>query len=370
MPTQKYTDGAGELRARAAHRPSLRAVRAARSSPPRSPGCDGTTLSSDGSCATNRGDELRARFVTMGTGPLHRPKLPGVPGIETFEGHCFHTSRWDYDYTGGDWRGAPMDGLADRRVGIIGTGATAVQCIPRSHATRRSCSCSSAHRRRWMCATTIRSTRTSSRRSSPGGRTSGARTSPPCSAADSRTRTWSATAGPTSPSASATTWSPRSPRAPSSPPRRSRRPSSAATTRRWRRSAPRVDAIVDDPATAEALKPWYRQICKRPCFHDEYLQAFNEPGVHLVDTDGKGVERIDETGVWVDGTHHELDCLIFASGFEVGTEQSRRAGYETVGRDGLTLSEHWARRHAEPPRHPCRTVSRTCSSSASARAAG
>ncbi len=80
----------------------------------------------------------------------------------------------------------------------------------------------------------------------------------------------------------------------------------------------RVDAVVRDPATAEALKPWYRQLCKRPCFHDEYLQAFNEPGAHLVDTDGQGVERIDETGVWAGGTHYELDCLIFASGFEVG----------------------------------------------------
>jgi cation diffusion facilitator CzcD-associated flavoprotein CzcO len=104
----------------------------------------------------------------------------------------------------------------------------------------------------------------------------------------------------------------------------------------------RVDAIVEDPATAEALKPWYRQLCKRPCFHDEYLQAYNEPGCHLVDTDGKGVTRIDETGVWVGDQHHELDCLIFASGFEVGTEQARRSGYETVGRDGETLSEHWA----------------------------
>jgi cation diffusion facilitator CzcD-associated flavoprotein CzcO len=104
----------------------------------------------------------------------------------------------------------------------------------------------------------------------------------------------------------------------------------------------RVDAIVADAATAEALKPWYRQLCKRPCFHDEYLQAYNQPGTHLVDTDGKGVERIDQTGVWVGGVHYELDCIIFASGFEVGTSYSRRAGFETVGRGGETLSAHWA----------------------------
>jgi cation diffusion facilitator CzcD-associated flavoprotein CzcO len=102
----------------------------------------------------------------------------------------------------------------------------------------------------------------------------------------------------------------------------------------------RCDEIVDDPATGEALKPWYRQLCKRPCFHDEYLQAYNEPTCHLVDTDGKGVERIDETGVWVGDTHYELDCLVFASGFEV--HLSHFAAYETVGRDGLALSEHWS----------------------------
>jgi len=104
----------------------------------------------------------------------------------------------------------------------------------------------------------------------------------------------------------------------------------------------RVDAIVTDPETAAALKPWYRQLCKRPCFHDEYLQTFNRPNVHLVDTDGKGVERIDEAGVWVAGAHTAVDCLVFASGFEVGTDYARRAGFETVGRGGHTLSEHWA----------------------------
>ena len=104
----------------------------------------------------------------------------------------------------------------------------------------------------------------------------------------------------------------------------------------------RVDDVVRDAATAEALKPWYRQLCKRPCFHDEYLDAFNEPGTHLVDTDGRGVESIDETGVWVGGVHYEVDCLIFASGFEVGTEHARRAGFETVGRDGVTLTDRWA----------------------------
>ena len=108
----------------------------------------------------------------------------------------------------------------------------------------------------------------------------------------------------------------------------------------------RVDSIVTDPATAEALKPWYGYFCKRPCFHDEYLQTFNRDNVTLVDTQGKGVERITADGVVVDGTEHSVDCLIFATGFEVGTEYSRRTGFEIVGRDGLTLTEQVARRDA------------------------
>ena len=104
----------------------------------------------------------------------------------------------------------------------------------------------------------------------------------------------------------------------------------------------RVDALVEDPETAEALKPWYRQFCKRPCFHDEYLQTFNRPNVTLVDTQGRGVEKITEKGVVVDGREYALDCLIFATGFEVGTDYSRRAGFPIVGRDGLTLSEKWS----------------------------
>jgi cation diffusion facilitator CzcD-associated flavoprotein CzcO len=104
----------------------------------------------------------------------------------------------------------------------------------------------------------------------------------------------------------------------------------------------RVDHIVSDPSTAEALKPYYRQFCKRPCFHDEYLDTFNRSNVSLVDTEGRGVDRITERGVVVGDTEYELDCLIYATGFEVGTDYTRRAGYEVTGRDGVTLTEKWA----------------------------
>ena len=105
----------------------------------------------------------------------------------------------------------------------------------------------------------------------------------------------------------------------------------------------RIDTIVEDPDTAQNLKAWYRQLCKRPCFHDEYLQAYNEPSTTLVDTDGKGVERITEKGVVVAGKEYEVDCIIYSTGFEVGTEYSRRNGYDMTGRDGQKLSDLWAR---------------------------
>jgi cation diffusion facilitator CzcD-associated flavoprotein CzcO len=292
---------------------------------------------------TDRGDEMRARFVAMGTGPLHRPKLPGIPGIETFEGHTFHTSRWDYDYTGGDPEGARLEGLADKRVGIIGTGATAVQCIP--HLAR-------AAQELYVFQRTPSSI--DIRNNHPIDPEEFAELGPGWQ------REWVLnfatlqTGGFADEDLVKDGWTDIAQRIRDRVVAEMTKPGAELGPEVFQRAfedsddekmteiRARVDAIVGDAATAEGLKPWYRQLCKRPCFHDEYLQAYNEPGTHLVDTDGKGVERIDATGVWVGGVHYELDCLIFASGFEVGTDQSRRSGFETVGRDGHTLSEHWA----------------------------
>jgi cation diffusion facilitator CzcD-associated flavoprotein CzcO len=291
---------------------------------------------------TDRGDEIRAQFVSMGTGPLHRPKLPGIPGIETFAGHCFHTSRWDYEYTGGDAGGAPMVKLADKRVGIIGTGATAVQCVPPL--------ARAAHElyvfQRTPSSIDVRNNHTIEPEwfgtLQPGWQ-----------------REWLLnfatlqTGGFADEDLVKDGWTDIAQRirdriilemgsTTEFTPELVQRAFEDSDDEKMTEIRARVDAVVADAQTAEALKPWYRQLCKRPCFHDEYLQAYNEPAAHLVDTDGKGVERIDETGVWVGGTHYELDCLVFASGFEVGTEYARRSGFETTGRDGTALSEHWA----------------------------
>ena len=292
---------------------------------------------------TDRGDVLLARFVTMGTGPLHRPKLPGIPGIETFRGHMFHTSRWDYDYTGGDAQGAPMDRLSDRRVGIVGTGATAVQCIP--HLARDAGELRVFQRT--PSAIDVRANRPIDPEEfsqlGPGWQ-----------------REWQLnfatlqTGGFTDVDLVQDGWTDIAQRirdrvvvavseaGAELTPATVLRAFQESDDEKMTEIRERVDAVVTDERTAAALKPWYRQLCKRPCFHDEYLDAYNRPGVHLVDTDGKGVERIDETGAWVAGEHHELDCLVFASGFEVGTELARRTGFETTGRCGLTLTDAWA----------------------------
>ena len=289
---------------------------------------------------TNRGDEMRAKFIAMGTGPLHRPKLPGIAGIDTFGGHTFHTSRWDYEYTGGNPAGAPLDGLADKRVGIIGTGATSVQCIPHLaraakelfvfQRTPSSIDVRNNHsidpewfdtlepgwQQRWLVNfTTLQTSGFVDEDLVKDGWTD----------ISKRIRDKLFSADP-----------------PEFTPEAMERAYHDSDDEKMTEVRARVDQVVDDEITAEKLKPWYRQLCKRPCFHDEYLLAYNEPGTHLIDTDGKGVERIDDTGIWANGEHYELDCLIYASGFEVGTEYARRSGFETVGRDGLTLSEYWA----------------------------
>ncbi|MGI9052156.1 MAG: flavin-containing monooxygenase [Ilumatobacteraceae bacterium] len=289
---------------------------------------------------TNRGDEMRARFVSMGTGPLHRPKLPGIPGLATYAGHSFHTSRWDYDYTGGSAEGAPMDQLADKRVGIIGTGATSVQCIP--HLAR-------------ACGELYVFQRTPSsidvRNNHPVDPDWFATLEPGWQQEWLTNFTVLQTGGFADDDLVKDGWTDIAKRIrdrvmaapePDFSPESLLRAYHESDDEKMTEIRARTDAVVRDPDTAAALKAWYRQLCKRPCFHDEYLEAYNTPSVHLIDTDGRGVERIDETGVVVAGTHYELDCVIYASGFEVGTGYTRRAGYDVIGRDGHKLSEHWA----------------------------
>ena len=287
--------------------------------------------------STDRGDAFRARFVCMANGPLNRPKLPGVPGIDSFQGHSFHTSRWDYDYTGGDSYGK-LSGLRDKRVGVVGTGATAVQCVPHLGASARHLYVF----QRTPSSIDVRANRPTDpewvKSLEPGWQRRrmenfSTLTSGGFAEEDLVMDGWTEIIGKLL----------RGRLSDGAPVDAESlgRTMELADFEKMEQIRARAQALVEDPATAEALKPYYRQFCKRPCFHDEYLQTFNRPNVTLVDTQGRGIERITERGIIANGAEYELDCIIFASGFEVGTPLERRAGYEVYGRDGLALSEKW-----------------------------
>ncbi len=283
--------------------------------------------------STNHGDRITARFVSMANGYLQKPKLPGIEGIMEFGGHTFHTSRWDYDYTGPD-----LAKLSDKRVGIIGTGATAIQCVP-------------------QLAKSVRQLfvfqRTPSTVDVRGNRPTEQDWSADLAEGWQRRRIENfqllTTGGDADEDLVDDAWTSivkklfvmRQTSVAGMSDEERLRTVELADFAKMEEIRARVDSIVADPATAEALKPWYGYFCKRPCFHDEYLQAFNRDNVTLVDTQGRGVERITADGVVVDGTEHAIDCLIFATGFEVGTDYSRRVGFDIVGRDGLTLTDKW-----------------------------
>jgi len=282
--------------------------------------------------STNHGDSMRARFVAMANGYLQKPKLPGIEGITAFQGHAFHTSRWDYDYTGPD-----LAKLSDKRVGIIGTGATAIQCVP--HLAR-----SAEHLlvfQRTPSTVDVRGNRPTD----PG---------------------WSAdledgwqhrrienfqlltAGGEAEEDLVNDAWTSivkklfmmRQTKVAGMSDEERLRTADMADFAKMEEIRARVDSIVTDRGTAKALKP-YGYFCKRPCFHDEYLHTFNRDNVTLVDTQGRGVEAISAAGVVVAGAQHSIDCLIFATGFEVGTDYSRRTGFEIIGREGLTLTDKW-----------------------------
>ncbi|MCZ6502994.1 MAG: NAD(P)/FAD-dependent oxidoreductase [Gammaproteobacteria bacterium] len=293
--------------------------------------------------STDRGDRMKARYVAMANGPLNRPKLPGIPGINEFKGYTFHTSRWDYNYTGGTSSGN-LTGLNDKRVGIIGTGATAVQCIPflAEHAKRlyvfqRTPSSIDVRNNaetdpEWV--KTLEPGWQQARMDNFNILVNGGDQDEDL-VSDGWTDIIRNLTGIVAKQASK---------------KIGRRLSKVERAqlmelsdyRKMNQVRHRAAAIVSDETTAESLKPWYRQFCKRPCFHDEYLQAYNQPNVTLVDTEGKGVERLTENAVVANGREYEIDCLIFATGFEVGTSYTRRSGYDIIGRNGNTLSNHWS----------------------------
>ena len=283
---------------------------------------------------TSRNDRLAARFVVIAGGVLHKAKLPGIPGIGDFKGRAFHTSRWDYSYTGGSPK-TPMDKLGDKRVGIIGTGATAVQAVPELAKT---------------CQELFVFQRTPSAINPRGQRATdpdwfGAMSSQP-GWQQARIENFSAMTTGHNPAVDLVQdgWTHLLATDTRKPPHDDAEAAELELIdfRNMNEVRSRVDEFVSDPVTAESLKPWYKQSCKRPCFHDDYLPAFNRQNVNLVDTDGAGIERITDGGVVVGGVEYRLDCLVFASGFELTTEYTHRLGFDPKGAGGVSLSQMWS----------------------------
>ena len=284
---------------------------------------------------TNRDDAIRARFVVMALGTASRAKLAGIPGIETFQGHSFHTSRWDYDYTGGDTLGG-LTKLADKRVAIIGTGATAIQCVPfvgrhaqHLYVFQRTPSCVDLRGNAptdpdW--AASLQPGWQRARRENFNGIISGQKFDE-----DLVNDGWTGIFRNLASGFGAEV-------APDNPTLRAE----LADMRKMNEIRARVDQHVTKPEAAEALKPWYRQFCKRPTFNDEYLPTFSRPNVTLVDTSAsQGVERITEKGVVANGVEYEVDCIIYASGFEISTAFKHRIGFDINGRGGLSLFDYY-----------------------------
>jgi len=287
---------------------------------------------------TNRNDTMRARFVAMSNGPLNRPKLPGIKGISDFKGHTFHTSRWDYGYTGGGPDGG-LDKLADKRVGVIGTGATAVQCVPHLGVGAKELFVF----QRTPSSIDVRDNR-------PTDPEWAAELKPGWQKERMENFNTLTSGGIVEEDLIQDGWTEIIRNLISMANYRGKglqRSEIAemielADFQKMEQVRARAQEIVNDPDVAESLKPYYRQFCKRPCFHDDYLPTFNRDNVHLIDTDGKGIDEISERDIVANGKLVELDCIIFATGFEVGTDYTRRSGYDVIGKGGLKLSNKWA----------------------------
>jgi len=285
---------------------------------------------------TDRGDVLRAKYLIEAPGILNLVKLPAIPGMDGFEGRAFHSARWDYEYTGGGPGNPELDRLAGKVVGIVGTGASAIQTImPLAH--------SAEHVYVFQ--------RTPSAIGERGNRPTGEEILGDLHPGWQRERMENFSAvmigldverdlvddGWTHHMARLS--NPRFGPDLSREELMARMEEADFAVMEAHRS--RIDAIVADPAVAESLKPYYRYQCKRPCFHDEYLTTFNEPNVTLVDCPA-GVEQITAHGAIANGAEYHLDCIVYATGFEAEfTPFPRRAGHDIIGRDGITLAEAW-----------------------------
>ena len=292
---------------------------------------------------TDRGDQIRARHVIMAGGLMNMPKLPGIPGIHEFRGRMFHSARWDYDYTGGAYGAPVLDKLGDKRVAIVGTGATSIQAVPylaryarQLYVLQRTPSTvderpnpptdpdwASSLQPGWQRERQANFHRGAQEVFLPGDE-------------DAVCDLWTEISRHLQAQLEAEGW-----------PQLTMEEIAARREvidyQVMERLRARIDALVDDPETAEKLKPWFRFPCKRPLSNNEYYPSFNRSNVTLIDvSETQGVERMTERGFVAAGKEYEIDCMIFASGFEVTSELERRWGIPVFeGRGGVSIYRHW-----------------------------
>jgi cation diffusion facilitator CzcD-associated flavoprotein CzcO len=285
---------------------------------------------------TDRGDQLSCRYYVLAVGILNLMKLPAIPGMDDFGGRAFHTARWDYGYTGGG-PGQALTGLGDKAVALVGTGASGLQALP-------------------PLAEAAKHVYVFQRTPSAIGVRGNRPTDP--SFAEGLAPGWQKArmdnfqsimlGRPVDADLTEDGWTHHY-AAVQNPPR-----VKGASIAEFMRTAEeldfgimeehreRIDELVSDPDVAAALKPYYRYLCKRPCFHDEYFGAFNRPNVTLVDCP-TGIERITERGPVVGGQQYDVDLMVYGTGFEAEvTPLQRRVGHDIVGRDGVSLAQKWA----------------------------
>ena len=282
---------------------------------------------------TNQGDAMRARHICLGTGPANRPRLPGIPGVDRFLGHSFHTCRWDYEYTGGSHEGN-LKNLTDKTVAIIGTGATAVQCVP---------ALGESAKQLYVFQRTPSSV--DIRNNSETDPEWAASLKPGWQKERQKKFGEAFLGGPIDPAFIDDGWTrlTRNVRALAAQANgKIANLVQLADFKTMEEIRSLVDETVKDPKVAEKLKAYYNQFCKRPTFNDHYLGTFNRENVELVDVSStRGVEEITERGIVANGQEYEVDCIIYASGFEITSSYERRLGIPIFGVGGQSIFEHW-----------------------------
>ncbi|KAL1838747.1 hypothetical protein VTJ49DRAFT_2245 [Mycothermus thermophilus] len=314
-----------------------------------------------GPSAPSRELKLQAQYVLLASGVLTNPQVPKIPGLDSFSGPIFHTARWDYTITGGTPEDPTLTGLEGKRVGIIGTGATAIQVVPKLakyakelYVFQRTPSAVSWRGQRptdpveWKTKIAYKKGWQRERCLNYDSYLT--------DAAEEGQKNLVADGWTEMPAYSGVLGSPRYPIVEPTPEKIAEHVGRLykLDMARSERVRARTEEIVKDPETANKLKAWYPCWCKRPTFSDEYLQSFNQPNVHLVDTDGKGVDAANQSGLAVAGKEYPLDILILSTGYVTpaigGGSPAARTGIEVYGRGGRSLDDKW-RNHGAATLH-------------------